>query len=92
MRAVKTHTWKKLMEQGEIAEKSDKKFESSVPKSKWGVNPRDVMQPNLPNPRKKKSWPLSYQGELNQNRRAALMAIRSSNSHQRCTPSKTSRW
>ena len=36
MGAVKAHTWKELIEQTEIAEKSAKKFET--PKSKWGIN------------------------------------------------------
>ena len=46
MGAVKAHTWKKLVEQAEIAEKSAKKFEPSVPKNKWGVNTkgRDTVQ------------------------------------------------
>ena len=35
---VKAHTWKELVEQAEIAEKSAKKFELSMPKGKWGVN------------------------------------------------------
>jgi len=34
--AVKAHTWKELIEQAEIAEKSAKKFET--PKSSWGIN------------------------------------------------------
>ena len=38
MGAVKAHTWKELVEQAEIAEKSAKKFEPSTLKSKWGVN------------------------------------------------------
>ena len=38
MGAVKAHTRKELVEQVETAEKSAKKFESSVPKNKWGVN------------------------------------------------------
>jgi len=38
MGAVKAHTWKDLVEQAEIAEKSAKKFEPSIPKNKWGVN------------------------------------------------------
>ena len=36
MGAVKDHTWKELIEQAEIAEKSAKKFET--PKSRWGIN------------------------------------------------------
>ena len=38
MGAVKAHTWKELVEQAEIAEKSAKKFEPSAPRSKWGAN------------------------------------------------------
>jgi len=38
MGAVKAHTWKELVEQAEIAEKSAKKFEQSTPKGKWGTN------------------------------------------------------
>jgi len=38
MGAVKAHTWKELVEQAEIAEKSAKKFEPSIPKGKWGMN------------------------------------------------------
>ena len=34
MRAVKAHTWKKLVEQAEIAKKLAKKFEPSMPKGK----------------------------------------------------------
>ena len=36
--AIKVHTWKELIEQAEIVEKSAKKFEPSVPKNKWEVN------------------------------------------------------
>ena len=38
MGTVKAYTWKELVEQAEIAEKSAKKFEPSTPKGKWGVN------------------------------------------------------
>jgi len=38
MGAVKAHTWKELVKQAEIAEKSTKKFEPSTPKVKWGMN------------------------------------------------------
>ena len=41
MEAVKAHTWKELVEQAEIAEKSAKKFEPSVPKNKWRVNTKE---------------------------------------------------
>ena len=36
MGVVKAHTWKELIEQAEIAEKSAKKFETL--KSRWGIN------------------------------------------------------
>ena len=36
MGAIKAHTWKELVEQAEITEKSAKKFES--PKIRWGIN------------------------------------------------------
>jgi len=38
MGAVKAHTWKELVKQAEIAEKSAKKFKPSIPKEKWGVS------------------------------------------------------
>ena len=38
MEVVKAQTWKKLVEQVDIAKKSAKKYEPSAPKSKWGVN------------------------------------------------------
>ena len=63
MGAVKDHTWKKLIEQAEIAVKSVKTFEPLVPKNKWGVTPRDVMQPNLPNQKGKKWWQSSCLGD-----------------------------
>ena len=46
MGAVKANTWNELVEHSEIAEKSAKKFESSVPKNKWGVGTkgRDTAQ------------------------------------------------
>ena len=45
MGAVKAHTWKELLEQVEIAEKSAKKFEPSTPKGKWSNKGRgDVAQ------------------------------------------------
>ena len=36
--AVKADKLKEFIEQAEIAEKSTKKFEPSVPKNRWGVN------------------------------------------------------
>ena len=41
MGAVKAHTWKELVEQAKIAEKSAKKFEPSIPKSKWVMNNKE---------------------------------------------------
>ena len=38
MGAFKSHTWKELVKQPEIAEKLAKKFEPSTPKGKWGMN------------------------------------------------------
>ena len=38
MGVVKAHTWKELVEQAEIAEKSAKQFEPSTHKGKWGIN------------------------------------------------------
>jgi len=38
MGAIKAHTWKELVEQPEIAEKSAETFEPSVSKNKWRVN------------------------------------------------------
>jgi len=49
MGAVKAHTWKELVEQAEIVEKSAKKFEPSTPKGKWGMNNKgrgDMAQPS----------------------------------------------
>jgi len=43
MGAVKTHTWKELIEQAKIAEKSAKKFET--PKSRWGINNKSYNTP-----------------------------------------------
>ena len=42
--AVKAHTWKDLIGQAEIAEKSAKKFEPSMPKGKWGMHIKDAMK------------------------------------------------
>jgi len=44
MGAVKANTWKELVEQAEIVEKSAKKFEPSMPKAKWGVNNKGVVK------------------------------------------------
>jgi len=54
MGAVKTHTWKKLVEQVEIAEKSAKKFESPAPKTGGKPTTKDVTQLNPPKPKREK--------------------------------------
>jgi len=49
MGAVKAHTWKELVKQAKIAEKSAKKFEPSIPNGKWGVNNKEhseMVQPS----------------------------------------------
>ena len=38
MGAVKAHTWKDLVEQAEIAEKSANKLDPPTPKPKWAPN------------------------------------------------------
>jgi len=75
MGAVKAHTWKELVEQPEIAEKLAKKFEPSVLKNKRGVNTKGCDATQSSQPKGKKPWPLSYQGQLNQSKRVAAMAI-----------------
>ena len=92
MGAVKTHTWKELVEKAEIAEKSAKKFEPSVPKNKWGVNTKGHDAARSSQSKGKKIMALSYQGQLNQSRRVTPMTIRNSNFCQRCTPLKMNRW
>jgi len=62
MGALKAHTWKELVEQAEIAEKSAKKFEFSVPKNKWRSTPRGVMQLNLLNQKGKKIMVIELSG------------------------------
>jgi len=57
MGAVKAHTWKELVDQAEIAEKSAKKFEPSIPKGKWGVSKKDTAKwRNLPKQKGKKPY------------------------------------
>ena len=38
MGSVKAHSWKELVEQAEIAEKSAKKVEPPAPKNRWGYS------------------------------------------------------
>jgi len=54
MGVVKAHTWKDLVEQAELAEKSPTKFEPSVPRIDGESTTRDVMQPSLPKKNEKK--------------------------------------
>ena len=63
MGAVKAHTWKKLVEQVEIAEKSAKKFKPSTPKGKWGMNNKGrATWRSLPKPKGERLCPLNCQG------------------------------
>ena len=43
MGAIKAHTWKELVEQAEIAEKSVKKFEPSGPRISGGPTTQSMM-------------------------------------------------
>jgi len=65
MGAVKAHTWKELVEQAEIAEKSAKKFKPFMPKGKRGVKKKDVVKwHSLPNQKGKKPCLWSCQEKL----------------------------
>jgi len=55
MRAIKAHTWKELVEQAEINEKSAKKFEPSVRKNTWGVNTKGCDAASSSQPKGKKT-------------------------------------
>jgi len=87
MGAVKAHTWKELVEQVEIAEKSAKKFELSIPKeikvaAKWH---------NLPKQKGKKPCLWNCQRKLLRKLRRMAPIIRSSSFLHNSTPSKMSR-
>ena len=92
MGAVKAYTWKELIKQAKIAEKLAKKFEPSVPKNKWGVNTKGHDAAQSFRSKGKETIAVEHQGQINQNRRATPMIIKSSNSRQKCTPSRMSRW
>ena len=51
MGAFKAHTWKELVKQAEIAEKSAKKFEPQSLRTSEGLIPKGAMQLNLLNQR-----------------------------------------
>ena len=76
MGVVKAHTWKELVEQAEIAEKLAKKFEPSTPKSKWGMNNKDVATwRSLLKPKEKRLCPLNYQRMFSRRPRSAASII-----------------
>jgi len=92
MGAVKAHTWKELVEQAEIAEKSAKKFESSTLKGKWGMNNKGATRwQNLPKPKGKRLCPLSCQEIFLRRPRKVASIIRSLSFLRSSTPSKMSR-
>ena len=65
MWTVKAYTWKKLVAQAEIAEKSAKKFDHSMPKGKCGVNNKGRAKwHSLPNQMGKKTCLWSCQEKL----------------------------
>ena len=91
--AVKAHTWKELVEQAEIAEKSAKKFEPSTPRGKWGMNSKgrsDLPQSSQAKGKETSLW--NFPGTCSQRPRRAASTIRSLSSLQNSTPSKTIRW
>ena len=93
MGAVKAHTWKELVEQAKIAEKSAKKFEPSTLKSKWGVNNKgrgDMAQSSQPKGKETMSVELS--GTFIRRPRRAALIIRSLSFLRNNTPSKMNRW
>ena len=63
--AVKTHTWKELVEQAEIVEKSAKNFEPSVPKNKWRVNTKGWDAAQSSQPKGKKTLAVELSGTKN---------------------------
>jgi len=72
-RAVKANTWKELVEQAEIADKSAKKFEPSVPKNKLGVNTkgRDAAQSSQSKGKETMAVELSWEAPKKQKRSGA---------------------
>ena len=92
MEAVKAHTWKELVEQVEIAKKSAKKFEPSVPKNKWVVNTkgRDTTQSSQSKGKETMAVELSGTTQLKQKNNTN--SYQEFNSRIRCTPLKMSRW
>ena len=58
-----TNTWKELVEQVEIAEKSAKKFEPAVPKNKWGVSTKGRDAAQSSQSKGKETMPVELSGE-----------------------------
>ena len=91
--AVKGHTWKELVEQAEIAEKSSKKFKPSTPKGKWGMNNKgrgDMAQSSQGKGKETMSVELS--GDAQSKAKRAASTIRSLSFLQSSTPSEMIRW
>ena len=80
------------MEQAEIAEKSAKKFEPSVPKNKWGPNTKGYDATQFFQSKGKETIAVELSGQLNRSRKEAQVAITNSSSWQKSIPSKTSKW
>jgi len=92
MTAVKAHTWKELVEQAEIAEKSAKKFEPSILKGKWGMNNKGRGEMAQSSQAKgKETMSIELSGRFLRRPRKAASIIRSLSFLQNNTPSKMSR-
>ena len=70
MGLIKAHTWKELIEQAKIAEKSAKKFKPSILKNNWGVNnkERDAAQSSQAEGKETMAVSLSGEAPLKQKR------------------------
>jgi len=62
--AVKAHTWKEIIKQAEIAEKSLRSLSPQCPRTNGGSIARDETQLNPIRLRGIKLWQLSYLGKL----------------------------
>jgi len=91
MGAVKAHTWKELVEQAEIAEKSAKSL-NHLPLKANGVIKGAATWHSLSKPKGKRLCPSSCQKMFLRRPRRAASIIRSLNFLRNSTPSKTSRW
>jgi len=93
MGAVKAHTWKELVKQAKIAEKSAKIFEPSASKNKWGVNDKGCNSTQSSQAKGKETMAVELLGKLYQNRIGAMpTTIKCSSFCQNITPLKMSRW